>query len=216
MPADVLSPELLASLLVDGDEELAAWTLRSAIAASTRAAVYDGILRDAMRLVGENWRSGRWSIAEEHLASRTLLAVLEQLRPATTPRSRIGPLAVLAGVAGEQHTIGLICLEQVLTDDGWTVANLGADLPDTDLAGYVARQQVMLVALSASEEPRLNSLTDAVVAVRVAGGMRPLPILIGGIIAYQPGVKERTGADGVALDLAQALAFARKHRPAAS
>ncbi len=70
--------------------------------------------------------------------------------------------------------------------------------------------------LSASEEPRLNSLTDAVVAVRVAGGMRPLPILIGGIIAYQPGVKERTGADGVALDLAQALAFARKHRPAAS
>ena len=214
VPADVLSPELLASLLVDGDDELAAWTLRHAMAETTRAAVFDGILRDAMRLVGENWRNGRWSIAEEHLASRTLLAVLEQIRPATSPASRIGPMAVLAGVVGEQHMIGLVCLEQVLVEDGWTVANLGADLPDTDLAGFVARHEVSLVALTASEEPRLDALTDAVVAVRVAGGQRPLAILIGGAVAYQPGLQERTGADGIALNLTDARAFAARHKPA--
>jgi len=216
VPADVLSPELLASLLVDGDDELAAWTLRNAMAASSRAAVYDGLLRDAMRLVGENWRSGRWSVADEHLASRTLMAVLEQLRPVTTPESRIGPSAVLAGVAGEQHMIGLLCLEQVLADDGWAVSNLGADLPDTDLAGYIARNDVALVALSASEEPRVNALAEAVVAVRVAGGARPLAILIGGGIAYERGIKDRTGADGVALNLTEARAFAARHRPADS
>ncbi len=216
VPADVLSPELLASLLVDGDDELAAWTLRNAMVGSSRAAVYDGILRDAMRLVGENWRAGRWSIADEHLASRTLIAVLEQLRPAATPASRVGPLAVLAGVAGEQHMIGLLCLEQVLADDGWTVSNLGADLPDTDLASYVARNDVVLVALSATEEPRVNALAEAVMAVRVAGGERPLAILIGGGIARQPGIREHTGADGVALTLGEARAFAARHRPADS
>jgi methanogenic corrinoid protein MtbC1 len=34
-----------------------------------------------------------------------------------------------------QHMIGLVCLEQVLAEAGWTVANLGADLPSTDLGG---------------------------------------------------------------------------------
>ncbi len=217
VPADVLSPELLASLLVDGDDELAAWTLRNAMASSSRAEVFDGLVRDAMRMVGENWRAGRWSIADEHLASRTLLAVLEQIRPATTPASRVGPLAVLAGVAGEHHMIGLVCLEQILIEDGWTVANLGSDMPDTDLANFVARNSsVAMVALTASGVGRVEALAEAVVAIRVAGGARPLAILIGGGISYEPGMKERTGADGVAVLLTDAQTFAARHRPADS
>ena len=68
-----LSPELLAGLLADGDDELAAWTLRHAMSEAPRIEVYDGLLRDAMALVGQRWEEGRWSVAEEHLASRTLL-----------------------------------------------------------------------------------------------------------------------------------------------
>ena len=215
VPESALSPELLASLLTDGDDELALWAFRHALRESSRVAVYDGILRDAMRLVGENWRAGRWSVADEHLASRTLLRVMEQLRPTTSPESRVGPLAVLAGAAGEQHWIGLVCLEQVLAEDGWTVANLGADLPDTDLASFVARNDVAMVAISASEEPRVDALADAVMAVRVAAGERRIAILVGGAIAaYEPGVAARIGADGSASNLAEALAFARKHLPA--
>ena len=50
-----LSPELLAGLLADGDDELAAWTLRHAMAESPRVEVYDRLLREAMELVGERW-----------------------------------------------------------------------------------------------------------------------------------------------------------------
>ncbi|MEI7745009.1 MAG: B12-binding domain-containing protein, partial [Chloroflexota bacterium] len=107
---DALSPELLAGLLADGDDELAGWTLQHALEGGSRAEIFDGLLRSAMTLVGEHWRSGRWSIAEEHLASRTLLRALERVRPVLGPEGRIGPLAVLAGVAGEEHMIGLVCL----------------------------------------------------------------------------------------------------------
>ena len=34
------------------------------------------------KLVGERWLSGRWTISEEHLASRTLGRVLASLGPA--------------------------------------------------------------------------------------------------------------------------------------
>ena len=53
VPSASLSPELLAGLLADGDDELAAWTLQHAMDESSRTAVYDGLLRDAMTLVGE-------------------------------------------------------------------------------------------------------------------------------------------------------------------
>jgi MerR family transcriptional regulator, light-induced transcriptional regulator len=214
VPSTVLSAELLAGLLADGDDELAAWALRHALAEAPRAAVFDGLLAEAMELVGERWASGQWSVAEEHLASRTLLRALEQIRPPMRPESRVGPLAALAGVTGEHHMIGLVCLEQVLAEAGWTVANLGADLPSTDLGGFVARNEVTLVALTASHQDRLGDLAEAVMAVHVAAANGGVAVLVGGRLAATPGLAATVGADGSALSLADALAFATAHLPA--
>jgi methanogenic corrinoid protein MtbC1 len=211
VPTTSLSPELLAGLLADGDDELAAWTLHHAMQESSRVEVYDGLLRDAMALVGERWESGRWSVAEEHLASRTLLRTLERLRPGLGPEGRVGPLAVLAGVAGEQHMIGLVCLEQALAEDGWTVANLGADLPAADLGTFVARNEVAVVCLSAANPARVGALADAVLEVRTA---KPeVPVFVGGQVSAVPGLGATVGADGVAHSLGEAVALARSRRP---
>ena len=212
VPAASLSPELLAGLLADGDDELAAWTLRHALAESPREAVFDGLLRDAMVLVGERWASGQWSVAEEHLASRTLLRALERVRPELGPEQRIGPVAVLAGAAGEQHMIGLACLEQVLAEHGWTVANLGADVPAVDLGAFVRRNDVALVALSASHSARLEPLADSVREARAAGGGR-VPVMVGGLVTSAQGVVAAIDADRVTSSIADALEFAESVRP---
>ena len=214
VPVTSLSPELLAGLLADGDDELAAWTLHHALAESTRAEVFDGLLKDAMTLVGERWESGRWSVAEEHLASRTLMRALERIRPQLGPEQRVGPLAVLAGVAGEHHMLGLICLEQVLAEDGWTVVNMGADLPASDLGAFVAKNGVALVALSALSPDRLGTLADSVRSVRSATGERHVPVVVGGQIAGRPGIAAAVDADAAVTSLADAAAFAMEHRPA--
>ena len=210
VPAASLSPELLASLLADGDDELAAWTLRHAFAEQPRAEVFDGLLGDAMTLVGERWASGQWSVAEEHLASQTLLRTLDRIRPDQGPEGRIGPLAVLAAVAGEHHMLGLVCLDQVLREDGWTVANLGADVPAADLAGFVARNEAALVALTASDATRLPAVAEAVAAVR---GARPetatSPILLGGRIATDPRLTATLGVDQAVDSIGAAARFAR-------
>lgn len=212
VPPASLTPELLAGLLADGDDQLAAWTLQHAMAESTRSAVYDGLLADAMRLVGENWSTGRWSVAEEHLASRTLLRTLDRMRPDLGPEGRIGPLAVLAGVAGEQHMIGLVCLEHLLAEDGWAVANLGTDLPAADLGTFVSRNEVAIVCLSALDGGRVGALADSVQAVRDA---RPgIPVIVGGQVAALPNLATTVAADGALPLLAARVAFARSHRRA--
>lgn len=212
LPGETITPELLASLLADGDDELAAWILAQALQDEGRAEVYDGLLAHAMHLVGERWATGQWSVAEEHLASQTLLRALERVRPDLGPEARIGPLAVLAGVAGEHHMIGLVCLDHVLRERGWTVANLGADVPPTDLGRFVTRNDARLVALSANDRARTGTTQAAIDAVRGAAEARGsgsrIPILLGGRIVGGGGYEAALDVDWHGASLVEAAAFA--------
>ena len=107
LPPDVVTPEMLAGLLVEGDHDLVTWALQVALGGRSREDVYDTLIRDAMRLVGEGWHAGRWTVSEEHRATQTLVRALDDVAPETSPTDRIGPTAVLATVEGEQHAIGL-------------------------------------------------------------------------------------------------------------
>lgn len=181
LPDEIITPELIASLLADGDDDLAAWALGEALAARPRAVVFDELVQPALRLVGANWESGRWTVAEEHLASRALDNALARIRPATIPETRIGPVAVLAAPRGEQHAAGLVCLAQVLEEDGWKVENLGPNLPPDDLVRFLSSRKVDLVALSISRAAALPALRRTVNAIRRAGSSESaLPIMVGG------------------------------------
>ncbi len=208
VPATTMTPELLAGLLADGDDELAAWALSNALRERSRAEVFDGLLRSAMALVGQRWEEGRWSIAEEHLASQTIARALERIRAPQGPESRVGPLAVLAGVAGEQHGIGLICLDQVLREAGWTVANLGADVPAADLARFLARNQAELVALTASLPERAEAAGQSVAAAHAVRPDNPLPVMIGGALAGDRELIASLEVDWAGTSLTAAAAFA--------
>ena len=203
-----VTPRCSRSLLTSGDDELAAWTLRHALQESPRAVVFDGLLREAMHLVGERWASGRWSVADEHLASRTLMRALEQVRPTLGPEARVGPVAVLAGAAGEQHMIGLVCLEQTLQEHGWTTANLGADVPTEDLARFVSDNDVSLVALSASNPARLDAVSEAIGAVRDADRGRHIRVMLGGRITQHGPPALDPAPDRVVTSLVDATAYA--------
>ena len=207
-PAATVTPELLAGLLADGDDELAAWVLRSALVERRRAEVFDGLLRGAMTLIGERWQVGRWTVAEEHLASQTLARALERIRTQAGPEGRVGPLAVLAGVAGEQHEIGLICLDQVLCEEGWTVANLGADVPAADLARFLARNGAELVGLAASLPERAEALRESVAAAEAVRPDDPLPVMVGGALAEDASLMGSLGVAWAGSSLAAAATYA--------
>jgi methanogenic corrinoid protein MtbC1 len=210
VPASSLTPELLASLLADGDDELAAWTLRHALAEMPRARVFDTLVADAMRLVGDRWLSGEWSIADEHFASQTLTRALDAIRPAGGPSTRIGPLAVLAAPSGEHHQLGLICLEQCLVEAGWQVANLGADVPASDLGGFVAERRPAMVALAATSADRAAEALRGIGAVRAVDPA--IPIALGGRLGGTPGARDTFGVSWAGTTIEGLLAYAASIR----
>jgi methanogenic corrinoid protein MtbC1 len=203
----LMTPELLAGLLADGDEELAAWTLENALGETSRIRVYDGLVREAMALVGRRWLEGTWGIAEEHVASGTLLRCLERVAPSLGPERRVGPGAVLVAVSGEQHAIGLVCVSHVLTEAGWSVVSLGADEPADDLARYVARVRPALVCVSASSAERADAVRETIRALRGVA-VDPPVVALGGGIAADAAVAEGLGADWHVATLAELVRHA--------
>lgn len=205
----IASPELIASLLADGDDELAAWALEQALEERERAAVFDDVVRGAMELVGTRWETQQWTISEEHLASVALAAALARVRPADTAEKRVGPVAVLAAPTGEHHVAGLACLAQVLEESGWQVQNLGANVPADDLVRYFRSRAVDLVALTVATQPRVAALRETVDMLRaVRSEPDDPPIIVGGRGVQWLGPRP----DGVALvaaSLADVQAFAR-------
>jgi MerR family transcriptional regulator, light-induced transcriptional regulator len=199
------TPEVFAGFLTDGDEELARWALELALRGRSRADTYDTFVREAMAIVGERWTSGRWTISEEHLATRTLMRVLASLAPEPTPVDRVAPVAALAGIAGEEHATGLMALDHVLREVGWATVDLGPNVPADDLVRFCAKWDARLVALSASLDERLPSLLDAVAAVRA----QPVPpvVMVGGRIV-ETSEAARSAGDWAGASLRDAAHFA--------
>jgi methanogenic corrinoid protein MtbC1 len=213
-PGGIATPEFIASLLVDGDDDLAAWAIGQALEERSRSEVFDDVVRRAMELIGARWESGRWSISQEHLASVSLAAALARLRPRDAYGTRIGPVAVLAAPAGELHVAGLLCLAQILEDHGWHAENLGANVPADDLLRFVSERKVDLVALSIGTAATLPSLRETIEVLRAGRPDEPsLPIMVGGrgVAGFEATL---TGVDHVSSTLSEAEAFIAGLRPA--
>ena len=212
-PGGIATPEFIASLLVDGDDDLAAWAIGQALEERPRAVVFDEVLRGAMELVGSNWESGHWLISQEHLATVALTAALARVRPGDAAETRVGPVAVLAAPVGEEHVTGLACLAQILEEHGWRVENLGANVPAEDLQRFIAGRTIDLVGLSIATRERLPALHRTIEVLRAgqpADGH--VPILVGGhgIADHETAL---AGADHVSPTLADAELFIAALQP---
>ncbi len=174
---------------------------------------YVDLIAPALRRVGDLWHEGEITAADEHLATQTVLRVMERLRR-RGPRSASRHLdAVVACVEGEQHEIGGLIVADLLEMDGWTVSHLGANTPTADLLGFVADQRPALVGLSATLDGNLDALVTVASNLR---SMSPAPVLIAGGAAVQSAeasARVTPVVDAIAEDALHAVALARELAP---
>jgi methanogenic corrinoid protein MtbC1 len=113
---------------------------------------------------------------------------------------------VLAGVAGEEHSIGLLLLAHILQEAGFVVSDLGADVPADDLVRFAAKTEARLVALAASTAAREETIRDAVAALQALPDAPA--IIVGGRIAELVDL-EGLGVEWVGSSLVEASRVAR-------
>lgn len=99
--------------------------------------------------VGEAWMRGELQVFEEHIYSEALQQVLRPaihgIERATPPG---GPRVLLTTLPGEQHGLGLLMVEALLTLEGCRCLSLGVQTPPGDIIRAAAAHRADIVALS--------------------------------------------------------------------
>lgn len=101
------------------------------------------------RAIGEAWMRGEIQVFEEHLYTEQMQALLRQAIGALPPGSG-RPRILLTTVPEEQHILGILMSEALLTLEGAGCVSLGTQTPLADIGLAARAQQADIVALSFS------------------------------------------------------------------
>ena len=116
-------------------------------------------------MVGDAWIAGRLEVFEEHLYTEVLQGVLRNAI-ATVPRHAGSPRVLLTTLPQEEHGLGLLMAEALLTLDGAHCVSLGVATPVADIVRAAASQRTDIVALSFSGAYPANQVLAGLTQLR--------------------------------------------------
>jgi DNA-binding transcriptional MerR regulator len=144
----------LATALDAFDEPRAQAILDRLLALATVETLLAEVVVPYLQELGERWKRGEASVAQEHFASGVLRGRLLGL--ARGWGLGLGPVAVLACLPGEQHDLGLIAFGLALRSQGWRIVYLGPDSPLDTVADVSDQLEPSLVVLNAVSRERVR------------------------------------------------------------
>lgn len=165
------------------------------------------LLAPTARLLGDLWKEDVLTFTDVTVGLARLQHLLRELSApfeSEAEHAFHGRRALIAPAPGEQHTFGILMVEEFFRRAGWDVAG-GPRTPD-EILFLVRREWFDLVGLSASCDLLFDGLAGLIGAIRRASRNRAVGILVGGrLFNEHPELVARAGADATAVDGRQAV-----------
>jgi methanogenic corrinoid protein MtbC1 len=115
--------------------------------------------------VGEAWARGQLAVHEEHLYTESVQVILRNAIN-TIPEIGNPPRVLLTTVPQEQHGLGLLMVEAMLSLEGCRCVSLGVQTPIWDIAQAVKAHAADVVALSFSLAMNTNTVLESLTDLR--------------------------------------------------
>jgi excisionase family DNA binding protein len=197
--------------LIDGGEEAATNVFITAhLEGKPLTEIIDRLVCPAMREIGELWHRNEISVAQEHLATRTVISALYKLRNALPVPEMKNGLAVCCAMEGDFHELPTLLAQIAIENEGLEVMNFGAATPLYSLADEVARHSPNLVCISAAVINDLERLSRDYKDFREKIAKLEIPILLGGGVFEDEHIRRRFECEFYARSFTDVAEFARK------
>jgi methanogenic corrinoid protein MtbC1 len=130
--------------------------------------------------VGKKYEEGEYFLAGLIMGGEIFRQVMEMVEPVVELQlSAEGSGQILIGtVQGDIHSLGKMILSMLLSCNGFTVHDLGVDVPPAQFVAHIKEISPDVIALSGLLTSSYESMRDTVAAIRQAGVTTP--IIIGG------------------------------------
>lgn len=201
---------LFHSLVVGREEEASNLLINAYLEGKSITEIFDEILCDAMRQIGELWSIGELTIAQEHLATRAAVVAIHKLRSVIPIPKLQGDLAMCCAFEGDFHELSTLLAQVVFESQGWEVMNFGCNTPLYALDQEVNHHKPQLICISAT------ILNDSERSARDYADFRSkvskmkIPIVIGGRALDNERLRQRFPAELFASSFSQVAEFSLK------
>ena len=213
--APAVSPQPTAQMTIETaiarglKEETAALT-KAALATMDELEVVNRQLIPALDLVGDRYEKQEIFLPQLINAANAACAGFDIIK-ARIAEKGAGSVSkgkiIVATVEGDIHDIGKNIVKVVLENYGYTVIDLGRDVPVETVVEAVIREQVQLVGLSALMTTTVVNMEKTIAAIHASG--HHCKIWVGGAV-LTPEYAEQIGADFYAKDAKQSVDIARQ------
>lgn len=173
--------------------------------------ISEGLI-SSMSIVGQKMKSGEMFIPEVLASAHAMNEGMGMLRSLITGdelSSLYAGKALMGTVQGDVHNIGKKIVSMILESGGFTVVDLGVDIPADKFVEAVKREQPHIIGLSALLTTTMPRMKDVIKALKEAGVRDKVRVMIGGAPITQD-FADSIGADGYAPDAASALDKAKQ------
>ena len=141
--------ERLKTRIIDGNRNGMEADLDEAMAKWPPLEIVNTSLLEGMKVVGDLFGSGEMQLPFVLQSAETMKAAVAYLEPHMEKASEGGKgKIVLATVKGDVHDIGKNLVDIILTNNGYTVVNLGIRQPISDIISAAEKEQADAIGLS--------------------------------------------------------------------
>jgi len=160
--------------------------------------IYMDLLAPTARQLGEYWNQDRCSFADVTVGLGRLQQILHEMSRRGTQLldgQQRGRSVLLATAPNEQHTFGLLVIEEFFRRAGWrTWCEPGADA--NQIAQIVGGQWYDLFGLSVSCDSHLEQVSSIIKLARRSSRNRAIRVMVGGrLFSEHPDLALSVGAD---------------------
>jgi 5-methyltetrahydrofolate--homocysteine methyltransferase len=200
----------LTDAVIGGDARAAEVLTRTVLAGGVdpETIVNDGLIA-AMHVVGERFGRGEIYVPEMLLSARAMQTSLAILEPLLADRAQASQGTVVLGtVTGDVHDIGKNIVGIMLKGSGFTVHDLGVDIPAERFVESVRELEPDILGVSALLTTTMLGMQTVIEALETAGVRDGVKVLLGGAPVTEE-FAGSVGADGYGRDAAVAVERAK-------
>jgi len=191
----------LKEAVIEGDIESTASIINELLdSGSPPLDIINQGLVSGMNTVGERFRDGDMYLPEVLMSARAVSTGMDAVRPLISiddvpPKGTV----VIATVKGDLHEIGKNLVAMILETGGFTVINLGVDVPPENFIKAVKDHNPKFVCMSSLLTTTMMSMKDTIDLLISEGLRDSVKVFVGGAPISKE-FADRIGADGYGAD----------------
>ena len=212
-PREVVKMEILSEISKNveiGDSAAVKELLRKALSMNiTPESILNSGLIKGMEAVGKKFKKNEIFIPEVLIASRAMKSAMDVIKPymSEVEERSLGKI-ILGTVKGDLHDIGKMVLSIALEREGYTIIDLGIDVPKETFLETIQKENPDILGMSALLTTTMIYMRDVIDTIKSAHLKKDVKIIIGGAPITQSFADE-IGADGYGQEAESAVTLVK-------